>query len=596
MNYIIDINKWSEDFINKICKKDTFSHHELENLKTAYITLRTKYKKETIDELTKNYLIENNEVINYFKGKDITRREIQDLFNFVDSAHDMLNSSELRDAVTDSFQTGDISQIKDFKIKKLYETGILDFVEFKKFFKSDVAFCEVKEALGWFIAYIESGDYNIKDIISLNEQGEVDRKSTLINIMQDINNKSLTNVPPFNMENGVLKFIPATSSEIDVIMWNENEQKIVGMSATRDRTTQIEGNQFIRHNMQINAWASLFEEYKNQKRIPSEFKLTTSDIKKIMHDYGWQNKMSAKSILKINDLDSDVRLSIESHNLAFGRHLSLVREKIKAKTGINFHENGCYITKEEISAISKEFKDKAKYYFFGEVHAKSQLPELNAGLLKRAYAGNFSNIMSFKMDKHASMVFMDSLENRFNDVGIDNKIDYYAQIALFNYMTADSSNFKMFADFFSEGSVYKEERSMLYKSSSLFLESLNELKSLDEDNIRNVIEEDFGLLNSNQKDTIFNTIKDFSIFEHLENNTKSIRKAPSEVNNQLESMNAQLSAVKNKLELFEEKQKNAILLDFLESKGIKIDPNDLEMFKNLQQNEKTKNNNIKNKL
>ena len=44
-------------------------------------------------------------------------------------------------------------------------TGVLDFVEFKKYFKHDVAFCDIKEALGWCLAYIESGDYNINDII-----------------------------------------------------------------------------------------------------------------------------------------------------------------------------------------------------------------------------------------------------------------------------------------------------------------------------------------------------------------------------------------------------------------------------------------------
>lgn len=225
MRYLEDINNWIENFVKTVCGKEEISSKEAEILKDFYVELRSKYKKDLIDQITSDGLINNQNIINYFKTKEIAESEIRDLFNFYTATADIISSKEFENALTNSFESNDITQIKDFKIRKIEETGILDFVEFKHYFKHDVAFCEVKEALGWCLAYVESGDYNVNDIIVKNEAGDVDKEATFKNILEDINKKSLTNVPPFKYENGKVQFIAAGSSEIDVKLWNESEQK-----------------------------------------------------------------------------------------------------------------------------------------------------------------------------------------------------------------------------------------------------------------------------------------------------------------------------------------------------------------------------------
>ena len=348
MNYLEDINIWIEDFVKTVCGREEISTIEAERLKDFYVNLRTNYKKEIIDQITTDGLKANTAVVNYFKSKEIAQAEVDDLFNFYQETAKIVSSKEFKETLSDSFEMSDANKIKDYKSQKVQETGVLSFVEFKNYFKHDVAFCEVKEALGWCLAYVESGDYNISDIIVKNEEGILDKEKTFENILKDINKKALTNVPPFEMENGKVKFIAAGSSEIDVKLWNESEQKIIGMSATRDRTNIIEGNQFIRHNMQVNAWAAIYSKYKKQNKLPQEYKLSPEDVKKINHDFGEQNRLRDKSILRIRGLSDDVRNVIEKHHMEFARHLSYVREFIFDKTGNSFHENGLTITPEEI--------------------------------------------------------------------------------------------------------------------------------------------------------------------------------------------------------------------------------------------------------
>ncbi len=581
MRHLEDIRNWIEDFVKTVCGKEDISEVEAELLKDFYIELRSKYKKETIDQITTDSLKINPNVISHFKSKEIAEKEIEDLFNFYNATADIINSKEFQNALTSSFEKNDINKIKDFKIKKLEDTGILSFVEFKNFFKHDVAFCEVKEALGWCLAYVESGDYNINEILSIDEDGNVNKEETFKNILEGINSKSLTNVPPFKYENGKAQFIAAGSSEIDVKLWNESEQKIIGMSATRDRTNIIEGNQFIRHNMQINAWAAIYSKYKQQNRLPQDYKLSTDEVRKINHDYGWQNQLRDKNILKIRELDSDVISSIENHHLEFARHLSFVREFIMQKTGVSYHENGLKITKEEMQDITNIFSDKSKFYFFGETLTKAQVPEIHAGLNKRAYLGNFTNIMDFSMSHDATKIFLDSLEVRFNNVKVTDKIDNYAEFTIYNMMTKDRSDFGKLAALFSEGSVYKEERGMLFKSISLFLEDINNIKNVSDDNLDSVIDIHLSTLNDVQKNEIKEKIKSCDLFKNIEENYKIIGKAPSEVNQFAEVMLSYISACSNKIKLDSVNNENLMMIEFLKSQGI-----NLESFKEFSKDKK----------
>lgn len=590
MKYLDDINNWIEDFVKTICGKESITDNEAEMLKDLYIELRSKYKKEVIDQITSDGLKSNKNIINHFKSKEIADKEISDLFNFYEVTAEQLSSEEFKNALTESFKTTDIDQIKNFKIRKLEETGLLSFVEFKNYFKNDVAFCEVKEALGWCMAYVESGDYNINDIIVKNSNGDLDKQATFKNILDDINKKSLTNVPPFKYENGKVQFIAAGSSEIDVKLWNESEQKIIGMSATRDRSNIIEGNQFIRHNMQVNAWAAIYAKYKQQNKLPNSYKLSADEVRKINHDYGWQNQLRDKSILRIKELDSDVVNSIEKHHMEFARHLSYVREFIMQKTGQSFHENGLKITKEEISEMTRLFANHSKYYFFGETLAKAQVPEIHAGLNKRAYLGNFTNIMEFSMDHESTKLFLNSLEMRFNNVKTTDQIDKYAEFVMYNMLVKDRSEFGRFADLFSEGNVYKEERGTLYRSISMFLEDINKLKNLDNDSLDKILQLHLNTLTDLQKEEIKEKILNCELFEKLESNFKIIGKAPSEVNQFAEVMLSYSTACLNKVKLEASNNENLMMVEFLKSQGIDMDK--LKDFMNIKKSD-NKNDNLK---
>lgn len=583
MNYLEDINNWIEDFVKSVCGRDEISTDEAERLKDLYVNLRTSYKKEVIDQITTDGLKANQAVVGYFKSKEIAQAEVDDLFNFYQETAKIVSSKEFKETLSDSFELNDANKIKDFKAQKVQETGVLSFVEFKNYFKHDVAFCEVKEALGWCLAYVESGDYNITDIIVKNEEGVVDKEKTFENILKDINKKALTNVPPFEMENGKVKFIAAGSSEIDVKLWNESEQKIIGMSATRDRTNIIEGNQFIRHNMQVNAWAAIYSKYKKQNKLPQEYKLSPEDVKKINHDFGEQNRLRDKSILRIRGLSDDVRNVIEKHHMEFARHLSYVREFIFDKTGNSFHENGLTITPEEIKAITQTFEPMSKFYYFGETLAKAQVPEIQAGLNKRAYLGNFENIMDFTMGHEASKIFLDSLEIRFNNVKPEAKIDNFAEFTMYNILVKDTGDFAKLADLFSEGNAYKEERGTLFKSIALFLQDINKITSLSDNDVSSTIQLHFSTLNASQKAEMKDKLLSGELFAILDKNYKSIGKAPSEVNQFADVMISYMTACESKIQLLTEKQKNETMLSFLRSQGVTID---MEAFNNFAQQQK----------
>lgn len=589
MNYLEDINVWIEHFVKTVCGREDISSDEAERLKDLYVNLRSKYKKETIDQITSDCLKVDENIIQYFKSKEIADSEISDLFNFYEQSAEIVSSKEFQTALSDSFTNNDVSKIKDFKIQKIHETGLLSFVEFKHYFKHDVAFCDVKEALGWCLAYVESGDYNITDIIVQDNTGEINKEKTFENILNDINKKSLTNVPPFKMENGKVSFVAAGSSELDVKLWNESEQKIIGMSATRDRTNLIEGNQFIRHNMYINAWAANYAKYKKQNRLPPEYKLSADDVRKITHDFGWQNKLRDKSILRIRELNNDVVNVIEKHHMEFARHLSYVREFVMEKTGRSYHENGLNISEDEMKDMTHVFKDYSKYYFFGEILNKAQVPELHAGLNKRAYLGNYQSIMNFSMGHEATKIFIDSLEVRFNAVKSDAEIDKYAEYIMYNILSKSTSDFAKLAELFSEGNVFKEERGTLFKSVSVFLEDVNKLELIDPENINKVLNLHFSTLTVNQKQELTDKLISCELFKILEDNYKTIVKAPSEVNQFAENMISYSKACENKIQLIVEKNKNNTMLAFLKSQGIEIDQNMLEQFEKTQKDNKKDN-------
>lgn len=572
MEYLNEIENWVENFTTTICGKSSYTKDEVKNITELYINLRSRYTKEIIDRITKSTLIKESNIIEHFKSETIAKKEINELFDFIVEGSSLINSNEFKESLSDSLF--DVNKIKDFKIKKIEDTGILDFVQFKKYFKHDVAFCDIKEAIGWCIAYIESGDYDLKDILHYNENKEIDKKKTFENIIEDINRKSLTNKPPFKLDNGKFSFVAAGSSEIDVQLWSESEQKFIGMSATRDRTNLIEGNQFIRHNMSVFAWSAIFKMYKKSVNLPEEFKLSTNDIKKVIHDFGWQNKLRSKSILKIKDIDSDVISLIEGTNLEFARHLTFVREYIKNKDGISFHENGLEISAAEISLITDTFKNDSKFYFFGEVLGKAEVPEINAGLIKRSYLTNFKNIMSFELGQDASKVFLDTLEVRFNNVDKSSDIDNYAEFTVCSFLTNNKEDFFKIAKVFSEGAAYKEERGMLYKNTALFLEDI-----INKSDLSKSIDLHFSTLSDDFKKTLKEKIEDLSIFETIKNNYKAIGKAQSEVNQYAENLFSLLSALENNLKYNAEKKNSLLVSEYLKSKGIDINEDDFNEFK-----------------
>lgn len=534
--------------------------------------------KETVNEERLNQMIINR--IN----KDLLPKEfkIEEIFNKsknLEKEELEKSFSRLSDTIIESLNENNSNKLYNFEIeetKTIIQKEIMNWDFFKQYFDSKVEYWKIKEAIGWIAAYVETEDYNPEKILQYDNE-VLNKKQTLKNILVEINKKSLTENKPFltqydenNLEEDGefrFKFNPARSGEIDVMLWSEKKQKAIASSVTRDRSVDIEGNQFIRHYMKM--LAMTLDTKNNQGRKNQGDKtLTRLDYKRYIksNDYkSLNNKIRAERNISEN-LKKEIKEKVIGNDgeIKFVRNdflkdLIIVRLNIRSQTGKDFL-NEEKISEEEMKEILKIGKNNIEYNYFGEI-MKSPSKELNkvlAGFNSFAYTSNYTNIGNINIGLKNAIEFLKELKFNYNaDVGNESFLDgVNNSIAA---LTINPENFSAIADGLSRGKSYSAERVNFYRSIQTVLKILNEA----DDKIL-TLNEVFNVSN-NQAESIIEILKNDDFVEDLKKKFEMIKINQSETTLDRDStimMAENLSMKIQKEELLKDKE----LMELLKKK------------------------------
>lgn len=511
----IDIYSITKEYYELL--KETVEEQKLNNM---------IIKRINRDLLPKDFKIE--EIFN--KSKELEKEELEKSF------------LKLSDTIIDSLNENNSKKLYNFEIeeaKTIIQEEIMNWDFFKQYFDSSVDYWKIKEAIGWIAAYVETEDYNPEKILQYDNE-VLNKKQTLKNILIDINKKSLTGSEPFitrynendldDKGNFNFKFIPARSGEIDVMLWSEKKQKAIASSVTRDKSVDIEGNQFIRHYMKM--LAMTIDTKNNQaSRNNGNSNLTRLDFRRYIKSNSYRNlnrnireerKISEKLKKEIKEevIGNDGETRFVRND--FIKDLIVVRLNIRKKTGKDFL-NEDHISKEEMNEIMKLGKENIEYNYFGELN-KSQSKELNkvlAGFNSFAYVNNYNDIGNFHLGLENSLEFLKEIKFNYNADVDDNSLMDGINNSL-TTLTINTENFSVIADGLSRGKSYSEERINFYRSIQATLKILNE----SEDKIL-TMKEVFNM-NNNQAESLMSKIKSEDFVEELKKKFEMIKINQSE--------------------------------------------------------------------
>lgn len=451
--------------------------------------------------------------------------------------------------------------------KNIIKDNIMDWDYFRTHFSQDFEYWQIKEAIGWIAAYIETEDYEPSDILVFNE-GELNKKQTLKKILNNINKKALKNPVPFKTRQSFneesddfsFQFNPARSGEIDVVLWSEKKQKIIAIDVTRDRSSEIEGNQFFRHYIKVLAESLLLKNrYREQKEniidLCARNFFNSTRFKELTNIETIKNKDFISDNIKNMLLTTIKKENGEPKLIAndFLKNLTIVRDYIKRFYKEDFLSNK-EITKNEMDLILKMGKKNIEFTFFGELlnNENAFLNELNASLNGLAYVVNFNKISNIKIGYENSFNFIEDINFQYNKK-VDNHlitkgIEYIHQIII-----SDENAFDIIAKGFSEGHCFGAERENLFKSFQSFLYLLNETEV-----VKNVLKED-----KYEKLLKFIINNDFQ--KLIEEKFEKINMAQAETSRELDTVNllCELTQAKSERKLYDllknpSKRKNTI--------------------------------------
>lgn len=631
--YIQNSNRWIKKFENML-NSESFEPKVFQGVIQSFINIKEKFGSKAEDYIEKE-LNKSDSVSNYFKKE--TKSMLGDMFEYKRIKKDILLNKDLlkkisklsssegeiasrslkpktpviaelkpsqksgniiidikRDVYASKGQVyedviteptiNNIDLIIKKKTKQIEYSDILTFEDFSKAFNKGARDSEIQEALSWFDTYIKSDDFSKDDII-LNQKNEIDINKTILSMAEKINERSITPYLPFkfNRDSQTLYYNQATSSGVDVMLFIENSQKLVGASATKDRTFKIEGNQFIRHNYKMKATCILLEsEIKKDENLKDKRSLTASDVRLIINKESFIDELSSKHhINKLGRrLSEDVYKNYTNRRKSeFTTHLTIMREYIRLKEGINLHKNGLNINSKEISIMDSINKYDGDYHFFGEVSTKFRFPEMMAGLNKKSYKENFQDVSSFKMDGNAINTFLSTLKNNYNNVENLEYADNYAD--RFLYTVIDSKQDASGLDsILSEGFAYKEEREVVFKSISTIINELNEIEDLSHSSVLSVFKENLKTLNSEELNSLTKSILSGDSSKEILLKVSSIKQSQSEVSNEFKELKNSLNTLSTKIELAQTKD---LLKDIEKLGGVDNIKEQIEILKALRE-------------
>lgn len=526
-----------KDFSKKFNEGIQNNDIEVHSIAKEYYELLKESKNEKklnnmiINRINKNLLPSDFKIEEIFnKSKELKKEELEKSF------------LKLSDTIIDSLNKNDSKKLYNFEMedaKTIIQEEIMNWEFFKQYFDSTVDYWKIKEAIGWIAAYVETEDYNPEKILQYD--GEVlNKKQTLKNILIDINKKSLTENKPFLTKydenildkNGEFKFHfnPARSGEIDVMLWSEKKQKAIASSVTRDRSVNIEGNQFIRHYMKMLAM-TLDTKNNKAKNNHGNRNLTRLEYRNYIrsNDYRSLNKRIRAEKNISENLKKEIKEDIVGNNGEikivkndFLKDLIVVRLNIRNKTGKDFlnEEN---ISEEEMKEIIKIGKRNIEYNYFGEI-MKSKSKDLNkilAGFNSFAYTTNYTDIGNVNIGLKNAVSFLKELKFNYN-ADVDNNSFEDGMNNSIIALTMKPDTFSIIAEGLSRGKSYSDERVNFYRSMQAVLKILNE----SEDKT-STMKQVFNI-NNNQAQSVLEVLKSESFIEDLNKKFEMIKINQSE--------------------------------------------------------------------
>lgn len=183
----------------------------------------------------------------------------EDSYSTLLDFYQKLSSGELvKNAIINSFNYSKSSFSYEDASKYINEhifAGLNDtqsrktFDEFASVFANKITFSEMKEVALWVKVAMDHSDFDPQKIIHQDSEGAVDNKKTLVNILGFCNEISLSNRNIFNIKSNFIGFYQQKRGIPDALVFDKGNIKI-GF-ASNDRGTDIEGNQFIRHLVEL---------------------------------------------------------------------------------------------------------------------------------------------------------------------------------------------------------------------------------------------------------------------------------------------------------------------------------------------------------
>lgn len=550
------VYNYVKEFINKIIINEDFKEYGA--LANKYFDLSKEYNN--LNYLLVKNLLSQPIVINYFNSYDHGKRELNNLFN----SHDLTKGfKSYKNKVIESVAFRNPELIKQEKIKTLTEAGILDWDLFKTLFRGRVEANIMKEALGWVVGFVESGDYTLDHTIVKDNNNEIDKKETLLKILNTINKKALTKEAPFLIQDGNISYSPAPSGNLDVLFWCETEQKVYGMCVTRDKKYQIEGNQFIRHHYKLAVLGHDIEKIAKERK--HEF-LHTPVVRKMLENIS--NKEIKKEITNHFFHSQDEKITENFYKNDFVKNLMISRKHIYDNTGILY--SGVDLGQEEMRHFLEYANKNTKFTFFGEVLNNNQLSQELAGMNLISYKENFEHINPVNLDSETINVFFENINAKYNlkTNYTEKELETKAKVLIREIITQESPQILDLTNkYLGEGYAYKEERANVFKSIKNLFSILN--NEINEDlKINDSLSLGFEKFFSKDikiDNSLLEKFKNKDFIDNIYNYLNDINKGQAEVQYELKELKVCLELFKKNIEVVSYKEKINSLLDNLTS-------------------------------
>lgn len=494
-----------------------------ENLEKGWLDLVNLYPEN--DQIgTFVYMLKNNRILKkHFNADQKQLNKVVDVFfgncnnslEIMDNMQNFIRASKEPDKL-DQFLTSLVqSKVKEKEyISEFYKTGVLDPQFIKNRFPRNLEQWKVKEATAWVVTYVENcaTPEELRNHVVIGANGFTNKYKTFDNLIKKINEIALVEKQPFTKKDDRFVLSEAGSGDIDVMLWDQKNSKIVVACATRDRGYKVEGNQFFRHYLRA---ATIAEEIKNQtafyssdymkEKYPDKWKFfkerSLSENGEIKPGFvrGFINKSFKKDDFYQKHMDGALKrhqkhlcefdssllkeIEVENNHTNYSFNKEFLVERLRQREkgiAIGYRDDNLnIISSNEIEHFIHKNKKMVDFVFFGEVLAEKYDQRVLAGLNAIAYRDNFNKIGSLSFDTEASSVFMRNIRKRYNNISaLDLDVETYGQKHIINMIkNTEEGNLDFMASdahFFSKQNTFTEERACLFKSLSVMFKTVNE--------------------------------------------------------------------------------------------------------------------------